>query len=153
MIGFFRNHIQGFLTIAAPMTNLLAKEVSYIWGQEQQQAFDRLKQIISTVPVLVHPDFNWPFILYTDTSKEGLEAILAQEGQDKRIHSVTFISYKNNCHEKNYPITDLKGLAIFWAVKKLKRYFRGISFTIVMDHSALKYIFTKEKISKGRRGW
>jgi len=43
MIGFFRNHIQGFLTIAAPMTNLLAKEVPYIWGQEQQQAFERLK--------------------------------------------------------------------------------------------------------------
>ena len=47
MIRFFRNHIQGFLTIAAPMTNLLAKEVPYIWGQEQQQAFEKLKQIIS----------------------------------------------------------------------------------------------------------
>ncbi len=43
MIRFFRNHIQGFSTIAAPMTNLLAKEVSYMWGQEQQQAFERLK--------------------------------------------------------------------------------------------------------------
>jgi len=62
------------------MTNLLAKEVPYVWGSEQQQAFERLKQIISTVPVLVHPDFNRPFILYTDASKEGLGAILAQEG-------------------------------------------------------------------------
>src|SRR6266498_5533034 len=52
MIGFFRNHIQGFSTIAGPMTNLLAKEVTYVWGPEQQQAFERLKQIISTVPVL-----------------------------------------------------------------------------------------------------
>src|SRR6266511_567217 len=58
------------------MTNLLAKEVPYIWGQEQQQAFERLKQIISTVPVLVHPDFNRPFIVYTDASKESLGAIL-----------------------------------------------------------------------------
>jgi len=77
MIGFFRNHIQGFSTITAPMTNLLAKEIPYVWGQEQQQAFERLKQVISTVPVLVHPDFNRPFILYTDASKEGLGAILA----------------------------------------------------------------------------
>src|SRR6266542_16793 len=120
MIGFFRNYIQGFSTIAAPMTNLLAKEVPYMWEQEQQQAFERLKQIMSSVPVLVHPDFNRPFILYTKASKEGLGAILAQEGQDKRIHPVTFISYKNNCHERNYPITDLEGLAVFWAVKKLK---------------------------------
>src|SRR6266508_2769170 len=77
MIGFFRNHIQGFSTIAEPMTNLLAKEVPYVWGQEQQQAFERLKQIINMVPVLAHPDFNRPFILYMDASKEGLGVILA----------------------------------------------------------------------------
>ncbi len=87
-----------------------------------------------------------------DALKEGLRAILAQEGQDKRIHPVTFISYKNNCHERNYPITDLEGLAVFWAVKKLKGYLRGTPFTIITDHLALKYIFTKEKIPKGRRG-
>src|SRR6266498_616936 len=87
-----------------------------------------------------------------DASKEGLEVILAQEGQDKRIHPVTFILYKNNRHKRNYPITDLEGLAVFWAVKKLKRYLRGTPFTIVTDHSALKYIFTKEKIPEGRRG-
>ena len=111
-----------------------------------------MKQIISTVPVLAYPDFNQPFILYTDASKEGLEAILAQEGADKRIHPVTFILYKNNCHERNYPITDLEGLAVFWVIKKLKRYLRGTPFTIVTDHSALKYIFTKEEIPEGRRG-
>ena len=63
-----------------------------------------------------------------------------------------FISYKNNRHERNYPITDLEELAVFWAVKKLKRYLRGILFTIVTDHSALKYIFIKEEIPEGRRG-
>ncbi len=58
MIGFFKNYIQGFSTIAAPMTNLLVKETPYVWGEEQQQAFERLKQVISTVLVLAHPDFN-----------------------------------------------------------------------------------------------
>ena len=46
-------------------------------GTEQQQMFEKLKHIISTVPVLAYPDFNRPFILYTDASKEGLETILA----------------------------------------------------------------------------
>jgi len=153
MIGFFRNYIQEFSTIATLITNLLAKEMPFIWGPEQQQVFEKLKQIISTILVLAHLDFNRPFILYINASKEGLRAILAQEGLDKRIYPVTFISYKNNCHERNYPITDLKGLAVFWAVKKLKRYLRGILFIIVTDHSALKYIFTKDEISEGRRGW
>src|SRR6266540_1429367 len=102
--------------------------------------------------MLVHLDFNQPFILYTNASKKGLGAILAQEGQDKRIHSVTFISYKNNYYERNYFITDLEGPAVFWAVKKLKRYLRGTPFMIITDHSALKYIFTKEEIPEGRRG-
>ena len=58
MISFFRNHIQGFSTIATPMINLLAKETPYVWGPEQQQAFERLKQVISTMPILGHLDFN-----------------------------------------------------------------------------------------------
>jgi len=91
-------------------------------------------------------------VLYTDTSKEGLRVILAQKGQDKRIHPVTFISYKNNHHKRNYPIINLKELVVFWTIKKLKRYLRGTPFTIVTDHLALKYIFTKEEIPKGRRG-
>ena len=45
----------------------------------------------------------------------------------------------------------MEGLAIFWAVKKLKRYLRGTPFTIIMDHSTLKYIFTKKEIPEGRR--
>ena len=77
MIRFFRNHIQGFSTIAIPITNLLVKEVPFEWGAEQQQAFDKLKQIISTILVLAHSDFNRSFILYTDVIKESLEAILA----------------------------------------------------------------------------
>jgi len=47
---------------------------------------------------------------------------------------------------------DLEGLAVFWAIKKLKKYLRRISFTIVTDHLALKYIFTKNEILERRRG-
>jgi len=80
--------------------------------------------------------------------KEGLEAILAQEGKDKRIYSVIFISYKNNKHKHNYFIIDLKRLAVFWIVKKLKRYLRGVQFIIITDHLVLKYIFIKDEISE-----
>jgi len=76
MIKFFRNYIQGFSTIITSITNLLVKEVPFVWKWKQQQAFERLKQTISTMPVLAHLNFNRPFILYTDVSKEGLGAIL-----------------------------------------------------------------------------
>jgi len=56
MIRFFRNHIQGFFTIVAPIISLLMKETPFIWGLEQQQAFERLKQIISTVLIQISTD-------------------------------------------------------------------------------------------------
>ncbi len=152
MIRFFKNYIQGFSTIITSITNLLTKKIHFVQKQEQQQAFERLKQIINMVLVLTHLDFNRPFILYMDVLKKSLEAILAQKEQDKRIHPVTFISYKNNRYEQNYLIMDLEGLAVFWAIKKLKKYLRRISFTIVTDHLALKYIFTKNEILERRRG-
>ena len=81
MIGFFKNHIQGFLIITTPITNLLAKEVLFIWESEQQQTFKKLRQIISIILILIHPDFNRLFILYipVDALKEGLGVILTQE--------------------------------------------------------------------------
>ena len=79
--------------------------------------------------------------------------ILAQKRFNKRIYPVIFILYKNNRHKHNYPITDLKGFSVFWAVKKLKRYLREILFTIITDHLALKYIFIKDEIPEERRRW
>jgi len=73
----------------------LVKEVLFVWKREQQQAFKKLKQIISTISVLVYLDFNKPFILYMNISKEGLGVILVQKEQDNKIHLVIFISYKN----------------------------------------------------------
>jgi hypothetical protein len=152
MIGFFRNHIQGFSKVAQPITDLLQKNRPFKWDTAQENAFRKLKELITTAPILAHPDFDKPFILYTDASKEGVGAILAQEQDDGRIHPIQFVSHRNNKAERNYPITDLEGLAVIWAVKKLKRYLRYSPFKIVTDHSALKYLFSKDEIPEGRRG-
>ena len=94
------------------MTDLLKKDTPFIWGSEQQQAFDTIKEKLITVPVLAHPNFKKLFLLYTDASKEGVGAILAQKQPDGRIHPVQFVFHCNNKVERNYPITDLEGLAV-----------------------------------------
>ena len=112
MVGFFRNLIEGYSLIMGPMTDLLKKDTPFIWGPEQQQAFDTIKERLTTASVLAHPNFERPFLLYTDASKEGVRAILAQKQPDGRIHPVQFVSHRNNKAERNYPITDLEGLAV-----------------------------------------
>ncbi len=84
-------------------------------------------------------------------SKEGVGAILIQKQSDERIHPVQFVSYRNNKVEHNYLITDLKGLAVIWAMKKLKRYLHNIPFTIITEHSAFKHIFEDDKIPEERK--
>ena len=94
------------------MTDLLKKDTPFIWRPKQQQAFDTINEKLTTAPVLAHPNFEKPFLLYTDISKEGVRAILAQKQPDGRIHSVQFVSHRNNKVEQNYLITNLEGLAV-----------------------------------------
>jgi len=96
MVDFFRNLIEGYSLIIGLMTDLLKKDTPFIWRLEQQQAFDTIKEKLTTVPVLAHPNFEKSFLLYTDASKEGVRAILAQKQPDGRIHPVQFVSHRNN---------------------------------------------------------
>ena len=65
-----------------------------------------------TTPVLAHPDYEKPFILYTDASYEGLGFILAQEGSDRKEHPVQYGGRKLKLAERNYTIIDLECLDI-----------------------------------------
>ena len=97
--------------IAGPLHALTRKDAVFHWSQNYQDAFIRLKTLLTTSPITAFPDFNLPFRLYTDASTAGLGAILAQvrEGKERIIccapHSL-------NQAEKAYPATKLEFLAI-----------------------------------------
>src|ERR1043166_5224593 len=76
MSSYYRNFIQDYSMIVRPFHDLTKKGVPFEWTNERQQAFNKVKQILIKVSVLVHPDFNKEFKLYTDASQKGLGAIL-----------------------------------------------------------------------------
>ena len=98
MTGFFRRFIKGYSKIAKPLNDLLEGEASKLKAEEVElppdtlKAFEELKMRCMTAPVLVFADFKKPFWLETDTSKEGLGAILLQELDDGQYHPVAFAS-------------------------------------------------------------
>jgi hypothetical protein len=106
--------------------------------------------LITTAPVVKYPDFDQPFLLYTDASINGLGAVLAQK--DGKLEPViAYASRTLTAAEKNYGITELECLAIMWAVKYFRQYIYGSKLTIITDHSALTWLLNSSSESTNRR--
>ena len=78
MIGYYQRFVPHFAGIATPLTHLLSKNVPFVWGREQQIAFDTLRKFLTTSPVLAYPDFEKEFIIHKDASLNAIGAVLSQ---------------------------------------------------------------------------
>ena len=79
LTGYYRQYIRGYANIPQPLTLLLKKNPKFEWGVEQQNAFELLKEKLTSSPVLIFPDYKQEFILCTDASDVGLGGVLMQE--------------------------------------------------------------------------
>lgn len=139
MAGWYRRYIKDFSTIISPLSQLLKKKTRWRWEQPQADALYRLKQLLTSAPVLARPDFTQPFTLKTDASNVGLGAVLTQiqSGEEKVI---AYSSRTLTSCEKNYSVTEKECLAVLWGIAKHRHYLEGYRFTVVTDHSSLKWL-------------
>ncbi len=79
MAGYYRSFCRNVAIVAAPLTNLLTPKVIFVWTELCQVAFDNLKALLSSSPILVAPDFSRPFKLAVDASDFGVGAVLLQD--------------------------------------------------------------------------
>lgn len=122
-----------------PLTRLLKKNHSWQWGDPQKQAFEAVKLCLVTPLTLSCPDFELPFVLQTDASSVGLGAVLTQKVGDAE-HVIAFASRALSDAEKKYSTTEQECLAVVWAIKKFRLYLEGYKFTVVIDHSSLRWL-------------
>ena len=90
MAGYYRNFCLNFSEIAAPLTNLLSKKVKFVWTDDCQLAFDKVKLLLRKSPVLKSPDCEKPFNLIIDNSEVGTGSVLVQEALDGLDHPVSY---------------------------------------------------------------
>ena len=106
---------------------------------EIRKAFEILKARLSSAPVLIHPNFDREFILYTDACRKGIGAGLYQMSlEDNKLHPVLFISRQLKDAETRYLATELECLGLAWSLHKLQHYVDGAKLMIYTDHAALK---------------
>ena len=135
--GYYRKFIHNFAKIARPLTDIMAVgkkprsnckpklDPKWHWNTEQQQAFEILKEKLTSPPVLAYPDFSKPFKLHTDACQTGLGAVLYQE-QDGLDRVIAYASKGLSKSEKNYPTHKLEFLALKWSVtEKFADYLQG----------------------------
>lgn len=138
--NYYRRHIRNFSQIASPLNKLTRKGVQFEWGEEQEKAFETLRQKLIGSEVLDFPKFE-PcniFEVTTDASKYGLGAVL-HNGNGK---PVAYASRMLNSAEQNYSTIEKELLGVVWAVRHFRPYLYDRKFKIFTDHRPLVYLFS-----------
>ncbi|GJW00626.1 putative reverse transcriptase domain-containing protein, partial [Tanacetum coccineum] len=134
LAGYYRRLIENFSKIAKSLTILTHKCKTFDWGEEQELAFQNLKDKLCNAPVLALPDGLEDFVVYCDASRIGLGYVLMQRGK-----VIAYASRKLKIHEKNYTTHDLELGAVVFALKIWRHYLYGTKSVIYTDHKSLQH--------------
>ena len=124
--SYNRRFIKNFAQIAKPLHQLTEANVHFAWTGECQSAFEKLRDLLTSTPVLAYPDFNRQFILDTDASDSGIGAVLSQMDDDGRERVIAYRSHPLSKPERRYCITRRELLAVV----KYRPYLMGRRFLL-----------------------
>ena len=154
LFGYYRSFCPSFSVIAQPITKLLRKDQPWMWGKEQVDAFEALKDSLCTPGLVLRAvDPNKPIFIHTDFSGHGIGALLVQPGVPGTEYVCAAISRSLNRHEASYSSFHGEMLACVWAVKMFHHFLFGRPFTIVTDHQPLTYLLTQRDLTGKPARW
>lgn len=138
MITYLGKFVPNLSDVTAPLRKLLTKEVEWVWDAEQEEAFQKIKGLMMSPPILIYYDVNAPVTLSVDASSHALGAVLLQQGRP-----VAYASKALTPAEANYPQIEKEAAAIRFACQKFHPYIYGKDLLVETDHKPLESIFRK----------
>ncbi len=171
MMNYLRRFIPNFSIIAKPLYMLLKEAVPYVWGTEQHGAFEKLKGLISTPPILAYPRIGWLYRLHTDAAKTGTAYMLTQvqpeedwkrENPDEvevpkersRERPIAYGSAGMKSYQLNYTATEMEMLAVVRGVQQNECYLRPPArFEVITDHQPLATMLKMKEPSSRLARW
>lgn len=144
MAAWYRRFIKNFAEITAPVAELMKTKtktpIKFKWTRTAQEAFDKIKQCLTSAPVLSMPQVEGEWILETDASDTGMGGCLKQI-QDGIERVIVYYSKKFSRAQQKYTVTERECLAVITFIEKARPYIEGVSnFTVVTDHASLKWL-------------
>ncbi|GKF13262.1 putative reverse transcriptase domain-containing protein [Tanacetum coccineum] len=144
----FLGHVIDSSGIHVDPAKIEVKNQKFNWGEEQEEAFQLLKQKLCVAPILALPEGSDDFVVYCDASIKGLGAILMQ-----RMKVIAYASRQLKIHEKNYTTYDLELGAVVFALKIWRHYLYGTKCVVFTDHKSLQHILDQKDLNMRQRQW
>ena len=136
LTGYYRQMIRGYAEIAAPLTDLTKDEKEWKWTEKEQQAFETLRDYLTSDTIMSYPDFSKPFWVKTDASKHSVGFVLTQkDGKEERV--IAYGSKKLTETQRGYCTYDREFLGVITAIRTYSHYLRHSKFFVVTDHRPL----------------
>ena len=131
-----------------PLRDLLSKKNSWVWGTDQQRAFQKIKKLLSSSPLLALYDPNLPTVVSADASSFGLGGVLLQKQRDSKILPVCYISRAMTPTEQRYAQIEKEALALTWACERFSDYLLGLKFHLETDHKPLVPLLSTKNLEE-----
>jgi hypothetical protein len=155
LCSYYRRFVPEFARVAAPLTDLTrydVHEVAELWGAAHQRAFDELKRLVTSAPLLAHADPTLPYTLRTDASDYALGSVLMQEHAGQ-LHPVAYHSRKFTPAEAKYGAYAREMLAVIDSLRHFEHYVDGQRVTVESDQQALSWFFSQAHLDKQQARW
>jgi len=155
-VNFYQRFIWDFSAKARPLFDLTRSEQVWTWSGREQAAFEDLKTVVTTTPVLVSPQESDPFWIEADSLDFATEAVLSQQSTtDGKWHPVAFYSKSLSSVERNYEIHDKEMLAIIRTLEEWRHFLEGATHLVEIwtDHKNLEYFMTAKKLNRRQARW
>ena len=137
MLNYYGKFLPNLAKLLRPLYDLLQSATTWNWGESQEQAFCKAKELLSSIPLLTHYDPEKPLVLSCDASPYGVGAVLLEDQSERPI---AYASRTLSPAERKYAQLDKEALSIVFGVKHFHQYLYGRKFFILSDHKPLQYL-------------
>lgn len=152
LANYYRKFIEKFSVIARPLYDLLKKDRKFVWTVKQEGAFQKLKDMLTSPPLLTHYLPEAEKELHVDASDLGIAAVLLQKTENG-MHPICYVSRTLTKAEKNYGVGEKEALAVVWSLTYLRSYVWGQHIKIFSDHQPLCYLQNIKNVSGRMARW
>ena len=153
-VGYYRKFCRNFSDVASPLTDLLKKNKAFEWTEECHNAYENLKLILMSKPVVNAPCLDEPFKLFVDSSEVAAGGVLMQE-KNGVLHPLAYFSKKFNVHQKRYSIVEKEALSLILNLSHFEVYLKYSPHVIEVftDNNPLTFINKCKQSNKRILRW